>query len=323
MRIASTPSPPEPARALAAHLLRAAAGFSQLPAWMERHALTSMSPRARQHVWAVGRRFTGNPDHGFAIAERVPAQGVGSLWDLYRCAPNLAALHEAYPGVAPLLVDAAQCGVEVQGTARLTYALSVRADRAEEDLRVAMLVKCWYALHGEPITPRSVSFTYARPRSTAAHERALGSCTLRFGQPLLCVELDLRSWNAPLPAANREEFARRLARALERVRRMRRAPLEERLDGLLTQQLTTDASAERIAQLLGVSARSLRRKLAQAGSSLRTLTERARRREDALFAEASALFGFRTLSPTERARLLGFAGAGALRNALRRWTVPS
>jgi AraC-like DNA-binding protein len=323
--IGSSSNPPEPARVLAGHFLRAAAGFSPIPAWMERHALSTLSPSARQRAWAVGRRFSGNPDHGFAIAERVPADGIGSLWPLFRCAPDLATLHRAYPRVAALVVDSMHCAfVEGERSVRLTFVLAdgVRADRAEEDARAALQVKTWRLLHGPELAPLSACFTYARPRSTAKHVTALGTPTLKFAQPELAIELDLRWWRQPLPAAHPSEFARRLAIAEAEVRAFE-VQLEQRVDGLLTQLLSTDARAERVAERLGVSVRTLHRQLARVGSSFRALTERARKREDALFTEASALFGFRTLSVAERARLLGFANSGAFRNALRRWAVRS
>jgi AraC-like DNA-binding protein len=324
--IGSSTHPPEPARELAGHFLRAAAGFSPIPTWMEQHALTAVSPSARQRAWAVGRRFSGNPDHGFAIAERVPADGIGSLWPLFRCAPDLATLHHIYPRVAPLVIDSMQCArVEGERSVRLSFVLAdrVRADRAEEDSRAALQVKTWRLLHGPELRPLSVSFTYARPRGTAAHVRALGTSTLSFSQPEFAIELDLRWWRAPLPGADAVEFARRLAQAEYEVRAFVEASLEHRVDGLLTQLMSTDARAERVAERLGISVRTLHRQLARAGSSFRALAERARRREDALFTEASALFGFRTLSVRERAHLLGFANGGALRNALRRWAVRS
>jgi AraC-like DNA-binding protein len=322
--IGSSTHPPEPARVLAGHFLRAAAGFSPIPKWMEQHALTTLSPSARQRVWAVGRRFSGNPDHGFAIAERVPADGIGSLWELFRCAPDLATLHRIYPRVAPLVIDSMECGiVEQERSVRLTFSLAdgVRADRAEEDSRAALQLKTWRLLHGRDLAPLSVSFSYARPRSTARHVGVLGTSTLKFAQPELALELDLRWWRKPLPRADAAEFARRLAVAESQVRAFAEANLEQRVDGLLTQLLSTDARAERVAERLGVSVRTLHRQLARAGSTFRALTERARQREDALFTEASTLFGFRTLSVGERARLLGFANSGAFRNALRRWAV--
>ncbi|MET0285905.1 MAG: AraC family transcriptional regulator ligand-binding domain-containing protein [Polyangiales bacterium] len=318
---------PEPARELAGHFLRAAAGFSAIPAWMERHALTAISPGGRQRAWAVGRRFTGNPDHGFAIAERVPVYGIGSLWALWCSAPDLATVYAVYPRVAPLLVDTVRVSLhERERSVSITYAPpdGVRFDRAEEDCRATHQVELWRALYRDrSIAPRSVAFSYPRPRSTAVHERVLGTRDLRFGQPALQLELDLRWWRTSLPGADPEAYRVQLAHAEQQLRALADASLEQRVDGLLTQLLSTDARAERIATLLGISPRTLQRRLARGGHTFRTLIERARQREDALFREASALFGFETLSPRERVQLLGFANGGALRNALRRWAVRS
>lgn len=286
---------------------------------MERHALTAMSPSARQFAWAVGRRLTGNPDHGFAIGERVPADGVGSLWDVYKCAPDLATVHRSYPQLAPLLLDPMACSIEQrEHSVLIRFAQDIVSDRAEEDCRALLQVKTWAALHGVAVAPLSVHFTYARPRSTAVHLRLLGTHALHFGQAALALELERRWWDEPLPTADSAGFSGALAAALAQVREM-----EEDVEDLLTDRLSRDARASHLADLLGISARTLRRRLADRGDSFRCLLERVRAREDALFREASVLFGFPSLSSAERARLLGFASAGALRNALRRAVVRS
>jgi hypothetical protein len=186
-------SPPEPVRALSVHLVRAAAGMVPLPRWLESHPLSAMSPSARQLAWAVGRHITRNPDHGFVMAERVPASGIGSLWPLYQAAPSLAHIHRAYPRFAALLLEHVQIEIhEGDQSVCLRHVTppGFRVDRAEEDFRATMQVATWRELHqSRAVGAQFAHFTYPRPRSTEAHERLLGTRALRFSQPHLVLWL--------------------------------------------------------------------------------------------------------------------------------------
>ena len=325
VHFSSFPEPPEPVRSLSVHLVRAALELSgPLPRWLEEQPLGTMSPSARQLAWAVGRAITRNPDHGFAIAERVPPHAVGSLWELYRVAPNVGALHAHYAEFALLLLDDARCTLEQsEASVRVTAVPGTiaRVDRAEEDFRAAMQVATWRALLARPaLEPLSVDFTYPRPRSTRTHRRLLGRATLRFSQPSFRIELARELWEAPLPTSDPALFAQRLAQARAAVDALgTQAPLPLRVDALVTQLLHRGSTASSVAERLGMSVRTLHRRLAEEGENFRTLLARARRREAALIDQTAELAAAPTISGSVRAALLGFANAGALRNARKRW----
>lgn len=308
---------------LSAHLVRATAGLVPLPRWLEAHPLTAMSPSARQLAWRVGRHITRNPDHGFVMAERVPPSGVGSLWELYQAAPSVEHIHRAYPRFNALLLDSMVVElVEREASVCLRHVSppGFRIDRAEEDFRAAMQVATWRALHACPsLGARTMHFTYQRPRSTAAHERLLGTQDLRFAQPCFALELDLRWWKAPLPTSDRALFGQRLEAACRAAQACVEVALEQRVEALITESLHRDPRAERVAEQLGMSVRTLHRQLAARGYTFRDLAESARLREAALVEQTEEIHGARALSSTQRARMLGFSGGGALRNALRRW----
>lgn len=327
IRLASALSPPEPARELTVHLLRAASAGSTLPRWVEQHPITAMSPAARQLAWAVGRRITRNPDHGFAIGERVPAHAVGSLWPLYQAAPDLAAIYGAYPRIAVLMLDDTSLHIEAGPHAvriSFTPAEGLLLDRAEEDLRATMSVVHWRTLFADPsLGMQAVNFSYPRPRSTTTHERVLGTRNLRFSQPRLSIEVDRQLWKARIPSADEARFACLLASSEAAARAHEAGPLEQRVEDLLMQWLRTNPGAEQVAERLGLSVRTLHRQLSARGSSFRGLLERTRRRELELVQQTEQLHaasaGGPALAAGERARMLGFSNAGALRNALRRW----
>lgn len=75
-----------------------------------------------------------------------------------------------------------------------------------------------------------------------------------------------------------------------------------------------EATAPRVARSLGMSERSLHRRLAQGERSFRDLVDTFRR------AEAERLLGARRLGIAEVAQALGFADQSAFTRAFRRWT---
>ncbi|MDB4989860.1 MAG: AraC family transcriptional regulator [Myxococcaceae bacterium] len=301
--------------------MQAGSELARLPAWFQHHALHVTSPAARQVLWALGRRLSGNLDVGFAMAERVPEDALGELWDMYRVAPSLRALCHAYDECSALLLDFIALEVIDDGSRvwiRSTPRDGTELDRGEQDFRCAMLVKTWRRLHrsGE-VTPLAVHFGYRRPASVRAHIAALGTSELSFSQPHLQIAL-ARHWvDGPLPGADAPTFAALAKQARERCCRLPATSLASRVDALITEQLARGASAASVARALGLSERSLRRRLLESGESFRALLDTARQREADLFLESAGL------PLTRVARLLGFASGGALRNSMRRWSALS
>jgi len=313
----ATFTPPEPAFTLMQAMVRAAADLRALPLWLEKYPPSVASPVGRQVLWAFIRRVTGNPDVAFAIADRVPPRAAGSLWELYECAPSLRALHAAHADWArTLLLDIAQPEVvDSENVAWVRYLMPahVRTDRAEEDFRSALQVRTWRVLLAQPtLAPSCVCFTYPRPLSTRVHVAALGPCELRFAQPCFQVGLPLHIMDAPLPTSNPERFDVLQREALCRAGSQTERPLADRAEENIITAIGTSPSVAEVAVWLSVSERTLRRKLADAGVSFRSLLARARERELALHREANVL------PMREVARELGFANVGALRNAMRR-----
>jgi AraC-like DNA-binding protein len=102
--------------------------------------------------------------------------------------------------------------------------------------------------------------------------------------------------------------------AAERVRAYPRDDWYERVCKLVAQDLASDDLAiERIAQRCGVAERTLRRRLAEAGTSYRELVDDIRRDRALLLLDHG-------LSITELAQQLGFSDATAFARAFRRWT---
>jgi AraC-like DNA-binding protein len=310
--------PAEPAQVLITAMLAAASGLARLPRWFDAYPLQLTSPTARQVLWMIGRRVTNNPDTGFRMAERVPEDALGSLWSVYEVAPSVRVLSRAYNDWSSLLLDFVAVEVVDEGSAtwvRLVARDGTELDRGEQDFRAAMLVKLWRRLQQSPsFAPSVVHFTYDRPHDVGAHRLALGTENLRFSQKhlQLCLPCDVA--DAPLPGADPEAFKRRSTRASEQVRSRRPRRFEHAVEARITEQLKQGPREVSVARALGLSIRSLRRRLSAQGVNFRELVDRARKREGHLYLEASEL------TVVQVARLLGFTGDGALRNSMRRWS---
>jgi AraC-like DNA-binding protein len=302
---------------LAAAMLGTADSFVALPRWFDRVALTMTSPHVRQALWSAGRRLVANEDLGFAFAERVPLEALGSAWPLCEAAPSLRALLHSYMGWSGVLLDCvAQELREDETTVWIRHVprAGVVIDRAEEDFRAAMAVKLWRKLHRDRrITPVAVRFTYPRPRSLRAHAAQLGTCTLRFSQPAFELGIERRWFDRELPGGDRRAFARLDALLRSCLRERRELPLETRVEALVAEGLARHASLPEVAASLRLSVRTLRRRLTARGQSFRAILDAARRREAQLLVELGEL------PLREVARLVGLSNDGALRHAARRW----
>jgi AraC-like DNA-binding protein len=324
VRFGTFPVPPEAARAFAAHLLRAVRETAgALGPWFGEEPFAAMSPDARQLTWAQGRGFTKDPDYGFHLAERVPPAALGSLWTLGQAGPDLTTLYRHYPDYAVLMLDDFTNELRVgDSSVRLVMARPGGAvvDRGEEDFRAAFHLAFCRALLARPgLCPVSVGFTYARPSSTREHERILGTSALSFSQPTLQLEFSAEDFHAPIPSADAARFEALLSLAVREARALsEQSPLALRVEALVTQWLLRGPSAPRIARLLGMSARSLQRRLSAEGQSFRRLLEQVQRRHARLIAELTQAPA-PGVTARARAALLGFSGAGALRNAEKRW----
>jgi AraC-like DNA-binding protein len=163
------------------------------------------------------------------------------------------------------------------------------------------------------VVPVNVRFKHRAPREVAAH-RAHFSCPIEFAAgedgvllPRGCQELVPRRSEPAL-------FQYLLEQAEARLARLRCEPtLVERLKTQILAELVAGTVAlPHIARRLGMSERTLRRRLEQENRSFRTLVDEARqcRAEQLLRANRSV---------TEVAHELGFSESSAFSRAFRRW----
>lgn len=164
---------------------------------------------------------------------------------------------------------------------------------------------------GVPLVRAGFAFS-APPRSTA-YADALG-VEPTFGLDRHVLVFDAALLDEDLPQANPHSQA--LAEALCRdvvSRRRVRSGITQEVRVLATQRLTRGAAMEDVASDLGVSARTLRRRLADEGTSYQSLLDEVRE------SLAEELLASGHLGVEDTALRLGYAEASSFIHAFKRW----
>jgi AraC-like DNA-binding protein len=161
--------------------------------------------------------------------------------------------------------------------------------------------------------PLAVELRHRRPDRTGDHRDLLG-CPVLFGRERDAVLLARRALDIVPRLASAGLWRFLCALADERLASMRARTTRQRVERALFDALDGDRlpSARAVARSLGMSERTLRRRLVAERVSFRDLLDRTRRDRAAELLESDATL-------TEVALAAGFADVSALGHAWRRW----
>jgi AraC-like DNA-binding protein len=230
-------------------------------------------------------------------------------------ATNLRVVLETFITRYAVSIDSVSPQLHVEGqVARLVVPVHGDSDatrrlRAEYGLTLSLLLLRAWA--GPFATPLSLSFPYPAPASRAEYERLFGTA-LRFdaGEAALSFHADLLRapaypWGRQLVRSSSTRFAVAVApaRVGERVRKF-----------LVSHRASERPDMAEIAAHLGMTERTLRRRLAAEGVRFRELLDEAQRER------ALALALDLTHSPETASDALGFSEVSAFYRAFKRWT---
>ena len=164
--------------------------------------------------------------------------------------------------------------------------------------------------------PVEVHFRHEAPDDTSAHLALFGG-PVRFGQPDDAIVFPAVAMDLPLKEADPELSAVLDAQAsrLLSEERARQTALSVRVRGVLAAELADGApTAERVAQRLKMSPRTLRRRLKDEGTSHQRLLDELRHEL------ALKLLEVEGLGIDEVAQRLGFSESTSFHRAFKRWT---
>ncbi|MDQ3365301.1 MAG: AraC family transcriptional regulator [Myxococcota bacterium] len=161
---------------------------------------------------------------------------------------------------------------------------------------------------------RAVRFVHGAAQRPMAAYREVFAAPVTFGAAGDELEMDAAELDRPITSADAITSAALEAQIAElRTSAMVRSPFLDRARRVAAANLTTHASLATFGAQLGISARTLRRQLAQEGTSLRALVDEVRReRADELLATGTPV--------KEIAFALGFSEPSAFSRAYKRWT---
>ena len=263
--------------------------------------------------------LTGRPDLGLVFGSTAREHSfelVGPLVTQSRSLRHGLSLSAQFH---PLLIDGVSLEIsELAGAARVHCrlpALNPVLDRALSEFVVSGLFRLLLIFGATQADVFQVSFAYPRPDYDHAYARAFGGIE-KFSQASTGVEFDARLLDRPNLHSQPELHALLCAQAEHKLERLsRRQSFVERLRAALrTEPLSKPLEMPVAARALGISVRSLRRRLDDEGTSFRELAETARKEA------AYAMLRQPEMTLQAASYALGFSSVTAFHRAFKRWT---
>jgi AraC-like DNA-binding protein len=270
-------------------------------------------------MYEEAARLTGDEGFGLHLGERTSLKVFDVLSYVLINSPTLGEAMRSAVRYHPIWNDGAGFAFEREGeSARIRYDyFGVAADECRQDceMTLCMVILAGRLLTGLEWTSDEVSFRHAKPTNTTEHQRIF-RCPVNFSRPSNEIVFDASLLALPVAEADPA-----LCAVLERhaeellARSPRRAGLAGEVRRILSGALRGgDPGLEAVARRLGMSARTLQRKLKEEGTSHQELLEEMRRELSERYLREPRM------AICEVAYLLGFSEPSAFHRAFRRWT---
>ncbi|MBC7941951.1 MAG: helix-turn-helix domain-containing protein [Chitinophagaceae bacterium] len=268
-------------------------------------------------MWDEAERLYGLPGLPSAVAQAIPFGAFGLLDYLVGSADTVAGCCES--AMLHFTTVAIDVGLEIDALEDGAHAVRVRAlallpVQALEFTLAAMFSRLRHVSEGS-FMPRTLGLPVARPASDGVRERLFGLAPT-YAHPCAEMILAASTWHMPTRSADPFLHAtlKGLAARLE-LARPDDSTLERALRARLRDALVQGrADAARMADLLGVSERTLQRRLTELGRSFSDVVD------DFRSEEAARLLATPGLHLVEVANRLGYAEQTSFTRAFRRWT---
>jgi AraC-like DNA-binding protein len=278
-----------------------------------------VSPAQLCVAWATAMRVTGDPFLALAIAESMPPGAFGVVEYICRASATVREALSQWCRYLRLLDDAVRVGVVTEGA---TSFLRVVEDSeapapASHELCFALVLLRARAMTHPPLRVRAIAFAHEPTEATKAASRydAFFGVKVRWGAPYTEMAFDEDALDAPLTTKD-EHLLTVLRRAADEAleRAPVTAPLTDQVRRALRSTLESDeGQLETVAKRLGMTPRSLQRRLKDEGTAFAAV------REDVRKALADRYLD-QGLSFAEISFLLGFSEPSAFFRAFKRWT---
>lgn len=241
-----------------------------------------MSGPVFERVLGIGLRMMQDPLPGFSAAQRKISTVFGLAGFLLQTASTVGVLLDTLVQVEPLVGDTGITRVEREGdAARIVWDTRLIDPYVRQQASDFILAGYAWALMtaGRPGVRvlESVHFEHAAPADPLQLRRYLThfGCPVYFGRPRNELVLAPGALALTLPSADPQLFVVLEQHARKLIEERRNAPsLPDLARSRLHQLLQAgDASRERLAEVLGMTSRTLHRRLQEAGTSYRELLD--------------------------------------------------
>ena len=279
---------------------------------------------AEARLIELAARTANDRAFGVSMAEGVNPRDAGVLYYLLNAAATLRqalTLQSRYVHIGNAAIRTTVAFSPAgDATVEFNYLGLRRRELAHvAEYHLAVTVRILREISGRPISPKSVSFAHQRSFAIREIERFFG-CPVQFGAPwdrlhfsketleTGVVYADDRLLEILLKYCDREAASRGDATASFRI------AVENEVQKLLP---SGEARIDAIANAVGVSSRSLARRLAEEGTTFSEVLDDIRR------ALSLQYLAEPKLSVDQITSLLGYGDAGSFSHAFRRWTGTS
>lgn len=269
-------------------------------------------------LWDAAVDVTGDAELGLHLAERADLDEFDLLGQILRASPSPLAAFDRFQRYVRLAADGVGLALERlpdRFVVEHRGAGGVAIPRASAEYVLGLAVVLGRQLLGRELRPALVEFRHPEPRDTRVHAR-LFCAPVVFGAPRNALAIPGSLAGGALPGANAS-----LLQVLERyaTRLVDELPPEGDFVGrvrhlLETQLVGGDPTAAAAAARLHMSVRTLRRRLAERGTTHTRLLAEVRREV------AERLLARPELDLGEITWRLGFSEPSAFHRAFRRWT---
>ncbi len=199
---------------------------------------------------------------------------------------------------------------------RICFSLDFQGMRvpAQVDCLIAVVFHMCRLNYGEELTPLSVSFRHEPPACEEAH-RDFFNAPVFFDTAGDCILLPLAAVDLALPGTNPQIARIHDQLNVDYMAQLKEGDLVNRVKaGILDALPSGSVSNEQVAKDLGMSVRSLQRRLAEEDTSFRDLLDVSRQEMAAGYIREPGI------ELSEIAFLLGFSDQSAFSRAFKRWT---
>lgn len=273
-------------------------------------------------VLEAGVRLLDDPGFVVDVARHVPVETYDVMGFAMRSAPDLAGAVEVAQRYQPLYTSSSTFEVErTTGGFRVWLRPSgplPLAARCATESAVAQFVEVARQLAGRAVNPLRVAFRHPPPAKTRAHE-AFFAAPIQWEAPLAEITFDAAVSGLPVVSAEPRLHAF-LVKTAEAALAAHRSPvtLVDQARRVAAELLPSGKlSIESMAARLGMTGRTLRRRLVEQGTSFLEVRDAVR------LDLAKQYLSEKSLPLAEIAFLLDFADERAFRRSFQRWTGTS